>query len=154
MKVEIIGTDGKVHYTRPHDHPDVLEALNTPGYSVRGTGEKQSSSASLLSDILYLRNEIDCRIDHGASGVGHLEYVRNCLDQIVGAHRPATCADSTYKSEEATLDAIYELERALWAAKEKKMYGNAEIYAGQARMAFVRARNFRELGTQNEKSKP
>jgi len=45
MQLEIIGTDGKVHYTRPHDHPDVWEALNTPGYSVRGTGEKQVSGS-------------------------------------------------------------------------------------------------------------
>ena len=40
MQVEIIGTDGKVHYTRPHEHPDVLEALKTPGYTVRGANER------------------------------------------------------------------------------------------------------------------
>lgn len=45
MQLEIIGTDGTVHYTRPHDHPDVWEALNTPGYSVRGTGEKRASGS-------------------------------------------------------------------------------------------------------------
>lgn len=45
MQLEIIGTDGKVHYTRPHDHPDVWEALNTLGYSVRGTGEKRASGS-------------------------------------------------------------------------------------------------------------
>lgn len=37
MIVEIVNHQGKVSYTRPHDHPDVLEALNTPGYSVRGS---------------------------------------------------------------------------------------------------------------------
>lgn len=45
MQLEIVGTDGTVHYTRPHDHPDVWEALNTPGYSVRGIGEKQASGS-------------------------------------------------------------------------------------------------------------
>lgn len=49
MKLEIIGPEGAVHYTRPHDHPDVWEALNTPGYSVRGTGEKHAF-ASLHAD--------------------------------------------------------------------------------------------------------
>lgn len=34
-QVEIIGPDGKVHYRRPHNHPDVSEALRTLGYSVR-----------------------------------------------------------------------------------------------------------------------
>lgn len=34
MQVEIIGTDGKVHYRRPHDHKDVAEALVCLGYSV------------------------------------------------------------------------------------------------------------------------
>lgn len=33
--VEIIGPDGKVHYRRPVDHPDVREAQSTPGYTVR-----------------------------------------------------------------------------------------------------------------------
>lgn len=37
MIVEIVNPQGKVSYTRPHDHPDVLEALKTPGYSVRGS---------------------------------------------------------------------------------------------------------------------
>lgn len=32
---EIIGPDGKVHYRRPPDHPDVEEARRTAGYSVR-----------------------------------------------------------------------------------------------------------------------
>jgi len=53
--------------------------------------------------------------------------------------------DSTCQSEQATLDAVHELERALWASKEKN-YGNAEVYAGQAATAFARARKFRELG--------
>lgn len=39
MQIEIIGTDGKVHYRRPHtDHAAIVEALNTPGYSVRWPG--------------------------------------------------------------------------------------------------------------------
>ena len=35
MTAEIIGPDGKVHYRRPVDHPDIDEALDTPGYGVR-----------------------------------------------------------------------------------------------------------------------
>jgi hypothetical protein len=33
--VEIIGTDGKVHYRRPPGHPDIDRALATPGYTTR-----------------------------------------------------------------------------------------------------------------------
>lgn len=33
--MEIVGPDGKVHYRRPDGHPDIAEALSTPGYSVR-----------------------------------------------------------------------------------------------------------------------
>jgi hypothetical protein len=35
-QVEIRGPDGRVRYRRPANHPDVQEALRTPGYSVRG----------------------------------------------------------------------------------------------------------------------
>lgn len=33
-QVEIFGLDDKVHYRRPLNHPDVLEALRTQGYYV------------------------------------------------------------------------------------------------------------------------
>ena len=52
MQVEIIDPQGNVSYRRPHDHPDVLEALNTPGYSVRGDepkGEPQVRSSAGLA---------------------------------------------------------------------------------------------------------
>jgi hypothetical protein len=42
---------------------------------------------SLISDLLYLRNEVDCRIEHGAQHGGHLDYVKLCLTQIIDAHR-------------------------------------------------------------------
>lgn len=35
--VEVLGFDAKVHYRRAANHPLVLEALSTPGYSVRGS---------------------------------------------------------------------------------------------------------------------
>jgi len=35
MQVEIINPQGNVSYCRPHDHPDVAEALRTKGYSIR-----------------------------------------------------------------------------------------------------------------------
>jgi hypothetical protein len=67
MQIEIIGTDGTVHYTRPHDHPDVWEALNTAGYSVRGTGENRASGSlqpggcaalvEIISDLLMVIRE-------------------------------------------------------------------------------------------------
>lgn len=54
MQVEILDPQGRVSYRRPHDHPDVMEALSTPGYSVRGAepkGEPQvRSSAGLAAD--------------------------------------------------------------------------------------------------------
>lgn len=33
--IEIVGLDGKVHYTRPYGHPDILEAIKTEGVSLR-----------------------------------------------------------------------------------------------------------------------
>jgi hypothetical protein len=35
--VEILGFDAKVHYRRAANDPDVLEALSSPGYAVRGS---------------------------------------------------------------------------------------------------------------------
>ena len=50
MQVDILGPDNKVHYRREHDHPDVLEALKTPGYSVHS--EKQEDCVHLLVYLL------------------------------------------------------------------------------------------------------
>jgi len=47
MEAEIIGTDGKVHYRRPHTHKDIGEALRTIGYSVKIKG----GSFSLLDEL-------------------------------------------------------------------------------------------------------
>lgn len=35
MIAEIVGPSGRVHYRRPVDDPLVIEALRTPGYTVR-----------------------------------------------------------------------------------------------------------------------
>lgn len=43
--------------------------------------------ASLIADVMHLRSEVDCRIDHGARHGGHLDYVKLCLTQIIDAHR-------------------------------------------------------------------
>ena len=51
MIVEIVNPQGKVSYTRPHDHQDVLEALNTPGYSVRGS---EAAVADSLKRVVSL----------------------------------------------------------------------------------------------------
>lgn len=37
--VEVLGFDAKVHYRRPANDPDVLEALRSIGYAVRGSAE-------------------------------------------------------------------------------------------------------------------
>jgi hypothetical protein len=57
MNVEIIGPDGKVHYRRHHEHPDVLEALRTPGYSVRGYLESPPHPGPSADDIEILALE-------------------------------------------------------------------------------------------------
>ena len=38
---------------------------------------------SAMEKILKLRCEVNCRIEHGAESGGHLEYVKNALDEIV-----------------------------------------------------------------------
>ena len=50
MQVEILGVDNKVHYRRPHDHPDVVEAMNTEGYAVRA--ENPEDSLKLLAYMI------------------------------------------------------------------------------------------------------
>lgn len=37
MLVDVLGFDAKVHYRRPANDPDVLEALRSIGYAVRGS---------------------------------------------------------------------------------------------------------------------
>jgi hypothetical protein len=34
--------------------------------------------------VLSLRNEVNCRIEHGAKSGGHLEYIKLRLDQMIG----------------------------------------------------------------------
>ena len=48
MTIEILGPSGVVHYTRPADHPLVIEALTTPGYAVRWPGCRDMS---LLAEL-------------------------------------------------------------------------------------------------------
>lgn len=35
------------------------------------------------SEVANLRNEVNCRIEHGANSGGHLEYVQSILDKIL-----------------------------------------------------------------------
>ncbi len=61
MQVEIIDPQGNVSYRRPHDHPDVMEALSTPGYSVRGAepkGEPQVRISAGLDDAIACLNRL------------------------------------------------------------------------------------------------
>lgn len=45
----------------------------------------EDGCAPLAHEILLLRTEVDCRIEHGADSGGHLEYVRDRLDRITAA---------------------------------------------------------------------
>ncbi len=38
----------------------------------------------LRDEIVDFRNEIDCRIEHGAESGGHLDYVKSRLNEIIG----------------------------------------------------------------------
>ena len=38
---------------------------------------------TITDKILKLRNEVNCRIEHGAESGGHLEYVQLKLDDIL-----------------------------------------------------------------------
>lgn len=66
MQVEIVNPLGNVSYRRPHDHPDVLEAFKTTGYSVRG--EASSDKKTKLPPWAHEYNPAsEQRGDHYAS---------------------------------------------------------------------------------------
>jgi hypothetical protein len=67
MQVEIINPQGKVAYRRPHNHPDVLEALNTPGYYVRGA-EPKGEPQVRISDGLAIKS-LEQLIDSAAENL-------------------------------------------------------------------------------------
>jgi len=51
--------------------------------NVREEIQELKEIADLIKDKIFdLRNEIDCRIEHGADSNGHLEYVRAELDKL------------------------------------------------------------------------
>lgn len=49
----------------------------------RKSQSKNSEESTLRHSIQQLRTEIDCRVQHGASSGGHLEYVLGKLDSIL-----------------------------------------------------------------------
>jgi hypothetical protein len=71
MQIEIINPQGNVSYRRPHDHPDVLEALQTPGYSVRGA-EPKGEPQVRISAVLACGWTQDSDGSAWATGCGHL----------------------------------------------------------------------------------
>lgn len=73
IQVEILGFDAKVHYSRPADHKDVLEALRTPGYAIRGhkdglmvvwhiimSQDRKYNFPVKLNNTRFLAGPIDC----------------------------------------------------------------------------------------------
>ena len=47
--------------------------------------EAKSQYLCLIEDIKFARNEVNCRIEHGANSNGHLDYVQTQLTQIIDA---------------------------------------------------------------------
>ena len=54
-----------------------------------GEGKKRADDADttlhneLREAVLWLRNEVNCRIEHGAAGTSHLMYVQGKLDDML-----------------------------------------------------------------------
>ncbi|MBL4700840.1 MAG: hypothetical protein JKX85_06245 [Phycisphaeraceae bacterium] len=44
---------------------------------------KSPDNTAVYQELFSLRNEIDCRIDHGANGSAHLEYVKKQLTKVM-----------------------------------------------------------------------
>lgn len=60
-------------------------------YTVSNDVEQAEQPETVSRDaVLDLRNEISCRIEHGAESGGHLEYVLSQLDAIIAKLRTAT----------------------------------------------------------------
>jgi predicted nucleic acid-binding Zn-ribbon protein len=57
------------------------------GYQ-RALVRDEARVAELEAALRDLRNEVDCRIEHGANSNGHLEYVRDRLDAALSAAPP------------------------------------------------------------------
>jgi hypothetical protein len=50
-------------------------------------GNKKSTYDSLREDVLRLRTEVNCRIEHGTKSGGHLAVVQSKLDEILKKHQ-------------------------------------------------------------------
>jgi SOS-response transcriptional repressor LexA len=65
----------------------VLTQLEERGFIRRLHGRARAialtSPIGLHAELIKLRSEIDCRIEHGAKTSGHLEYVREQLDSLI-----------------------------------------------------------------------
>lgn len=53
---------------------------------VRAWEKMELKYSALKSQVRGLRNEVNCRIEHGADSGGHLEAVQDFLDSILGSH--------------------------------------------------------------------
>lgn len=50
-------------------------------------GESLVGSLNVYDQLILLRGELDCRIEHGAESGGHLEYVLSRLDAMLHSGR-------------------------------------------------------------------
>jgi hypothetical protein len=71
----------------PKDEGDVYWLRIFNEYADRARGNKKSAFDSLREDVLRLRTEVNCRIEHGADSGGHLEVVQSKLDEILNKHQ-------------------------------------------------------------------
>jgi hypothetical protein len=56
---------------------------NTANLTVKLNAEIVNQFNLIREAVWSLRNEVDCRIEHGAESCGHLEYVKRKLDEII-----------------------------------------------------------------------
>lgn len=66
------------------DRPDVMsEEEFRAKFMVPAPGTNLKYATDILSRLRLLRNEVECRIEHGADCGGHLSYVEGKLKSII-----------------------------------------------------------------------
>jgi DNA repair ATPase RecN len=74
---------------------------------------------SLLNDVRTIYNEVDCRIEHGASSSGHLEYVKARIEGIITKNRNFATEPSQLTAANETIKAQREEIERLKAAGDR-----------------------------------
>lgn len=89
MQVEIINPQGNVSYRRPHDHPDVMEALSTPGYSVRCAEPKGEPQVRISDGLEGLTDDFRKEVEE----MDETELRRRVLNQVTHIQAYQKCLD-------------------------------------------------------------